>query len=103
MKDRSKVEREFIKVKPDGLIFHQHPHDSLKDVTNWFKSNFRTPEYKSFLKRAKPPFVENDRLGQINQQWEVDVKKEKVKDEKTKIEDSTNCKFFFLIRQYDLL
>ncbi|CAD8053042.1 unnamed protein product [Paramecium sonneborni] len=88
MKQKNKVEKEYIKVKPEGLNFHSVMQNNLKDLTLWFKKNFRTQEYKDYVKRTKPPIPEtNDRLNQLNSQWEV--KKEKTKEERVKHEDSS--------------
>ncbi|CAD8061008.1 unnamed protein product [Paramecium sonneborni] len=93
MKQKHKVEKEYIKVKPEGLSFHSVMQNNLKDLILWFKKNFRTQEYKDYVKRTKPPIPEaNDRIKQLNYQWEV--KKEKTKEEKVKNEDSSyniNC------------
>lgn len=56
---REKAEKEFIKVKPEGLSFHGVIFSILKDVITYFKQNFRTVEYKSYMKKTKPPFVGN--------------------------------------------
>ncbi|CAD8043009.1 unnamed protein product [Paramecium primaurelia] len=88
MKQKNKVEKEYIKVKPEGLSFHSVMQNNLKELTLWFKKNFRTQEYKDYVKRTKPPIPEtNDRLNQLNSQWEV--KREKTKEEKVKHEESS--------------
>ncbi|CAK75280.1 unnamed protein product (macronuclear) [Paramecium tetraurelia] len=88
MKQKNKVEKEYIKVKPEGLSFHSVMQNNLKDLTLWFKKNFRTQEYKDYVRRTKPPIPEpNDRLNQYNSQWEV--KKEKTKEERVKHEESS--------------
>jgi len=41
-----KLLKEYIKVKPLGLSFHDKYHTSLKDLISWFKDKFHTSEYK---------------------------------------------------------
>ena len=66
---KDKVEKEYIKVKPDGLAFHGQVFSTLKEMTTWFKTNFRTSEYKTYMKKTKAPFADTDKVQQINQSW----------------------------------
>lgn len=60
---KDKVEKEYIKVKPEGLFFHGQVFSTLKALTSFFKEEFRKPEYKSYLKRVKPPFSDTDKIA----------------------------------------
>lgn len=53
------VIKEFIKVKPNGLFFHNEFFSNLEDLANWFKRNYNSDDYKEFLRRVKPPQVES--------------------------------------------
>lgn len=65
--ERGKIEKEFIKVKPEGLNFHQQSFSSLKDLIKWFKGHFRTNEYKQFMRRTKAPYTDTDKnITQMN-------------------------------------
>ncbi|CAD8139509.1 unnamed protein product [Paramecium pentaurelia] len=88
MKQKNKVEKELIKVKPEGLSFHFVLQNNLNDITIWLKKNFNTQENKDYIKRTKQPIPEtDDRLNQLNSQWEV--KREKTKEERVKHEESS--------------
>ena len=50
-----KIEREHIKIKPDGLHFHNKAFQNLEDLIRFFKSNFRKEEYQKNKKKAKAP------------------------------------------------
>ena len=58
MPKESKMEKEYIKIKPEGLSFHNMIHQDLKALITWFKKNFRSEEYRKYLKKVKAPFAE---------------------------------------------
>ncbi|CAK85170.1 unnamed protein product (macronuclear) [Paramecium tetraurelia] len=88
MMQKNKVEKEYIKVKPEGLSFHSVMQNNLQELTLWFKQNFRTQEYNDYVKKNKPPILEtNDKSNELTTQWEV--KKEQTKEEKVKYEESS--------------
>jgi transcription elongation factor SPT6 len=49
------VTTEYIKVKPNGLSFHDQNFGNLATLISWFKSNYTKPEYHKYLKTTKPP------------------------------------------------
>lgn len=55
------VVKEYIKVKPSGLFFHNEFFTNLEDLANWFKRNYTTESYREFLRRVKAPQVEENR------------------------------------------
>jgi transcription elongation factor SPT6 len=59
---KDKIEREYIKVKPEGLAFHGQVFSTLKELTSWFKTNFRTTEYKTYMRKTKAPFTDTDKV-----------------------------------------
>ena len=60
MKQKNKVEKELIKVKPEGLSLHFVLQNNLNDITIWLKKNFNTQENKDYIKRTKQPIPETD-------------------------------------------
>lgn len=55
----SQIIKEFIKIKPKGLFFHNHYFHDLNDISKFFKENFSTEEYRNYVKNIKPPGEEN--------------------------------------------
>ena len=55
------VVKEYIKVKPGGLFFHNEFFANLEELANWFKRNYTTESYRDYLRRVKPPQVEESR------------------------------------------
>jgi len=51
------VVTEYIKVKQNGLLFHDNIFQNLSFLISWFKSNYHKPEYHKFLKHYKPPIA----------------------------------------------
>jgi len=49
------VVKEYIKVKPNGLSFHNNSFQSLSQLISWYKQNYTKPEYHKYLKHVKPP------------------------------------------------
>lgn len=47
--------REFIKVKPRGFLFHGQYHQPFQNLVTWFKSEFSTQEYKTYLRSSYEP------------------------------------------------
>lgn len=45
MPKKDEIIKEYIKVKPNGLFFHNYYFTSLQMLVSWFKENFKTPEY----------------------------------------------------------
>ena len=46
---------EFIKIKPRGYFFHGRYHYPFHDLINWFKSEFRSKESQSYVRRTAIP------------------------------------------------
>lgn len=55
-KDYSIV-KEYAKVRPNGLYFHDKTYQNLSQLISWFKSNYHRPEYHKYLKHTKPPIA----------------------------------------------
>ena len=49
------VTKEYIKVRPNGLFFHDKVFQNLSQLISWFKLSYHKPEYHKYLKHAKPP------------------------------------------------
>lgn len=47
--------REFIKVKPRGYMFHGQYHYPFQSLINWFKQEFRSTKYQTFVRRTASP------------------------------------------------
>jgi len=47
--------KELIKVKARGYFFHGQFFSNLNELINWFKKEFRTPEYQRYLKKTPMP------------------------------------------------
>lgn len=43
------VKSEYIKIKPENLLFHDRKFSSIKLLIAWFKSKLKTPEYQKYL------------------------------------------------------
>ena len=113
---RNEIIKEYIKVKPGGLYFHNIYFTTLSSLVLWFKENFKNAEYQRYLKKVKPPYSELENINKLqnplntnNQDndiwasspgpgnendWErnrhsepnIRVKEEKIKDERVKRE-----------------
>ena len=46
---------EYIKVKPNGLLFHDNLFPNLTSLIGWFKQNYKTKEYQKYVKFTKAP------------------------------------------------
>ncbi len=55
------VIKEYIKVKPGGLFFHNEFFFNLEELSNWFKKNYTSESYRDYLRRVKPPQLEEKR------------------------------------------
>ena len=51
------VVREYIKIKPKGLVFHDQIYTNLNTLIAWFKANYKNQEYHKYLKHAKVPIA----------------------------------------------
>lgn len=71
------VMHEYIKIKPDGLVFHEQKFGQLKRLITWFKSMLKTPEYQKYLEHTVPPsFDLNKKNRDLRVKEEFNVKKE---------------------------
>lgn len=52
------VIKEFIKVKPKGLFFHEAYHPNMNFLISWFKRHCNEPSYLNQLARAVPPKID---------------------------------------------
>ncbi|CAG9322903.1 unnamed protein product [Blepharisma stoltei] len=50
--------KEFIKVKPKGLFFHEAYHPNMGFLISWFKRHCNDLSYLSQLSRSKPPNID---------------------------------------------
>ena len=64
---RKTVIKEYIKVKPKGLFFHEKFHANLNYLTAWFKRHYSEHEYQSYVSKTSshPPKVITDNLYAI--------------------------------------
>lgn len=71
------VMHEYIKIKPDGLVFHEQKFGQLKRLITWFKAMLKTPEYQKYLEHTVPPaFDLNKKNRDLRVKEEFAVKKE---------------------------
>ena len=49
------ITKEYIKIKPKGLLFHDLTFPNLGNLIIWFKAHFKKPEYQKYVKHLKPP------------------------------------------------
>jgi transcription elongation factor SPT6 len=71
----NQVTKEFIKVKPAGLFFHDEYFPSIDELSVWFKKNYSTDKYRDYTKKIKPPTIE-DRRRETNiefQDYKMDI------------------------------
>lgn len=52
MPKESKFVKELIRVKDTGLMFHDQSFDNLKELTNWFKTNFTQKDYQKYIPKS---------------------------------------------------
>ena len=50
-----KLVHELIRIKPDGLIFHEQQFISLEDLITYFKQNLKTSDYSKFIENTPSP------------------------------------------------
>lgn len=70
------VQHEYIKIKPDGLMFHEIKFSSIKKLIAWFKNMLKTPEYQKYLEHMVPPPFDLNLAEKRRVKSEFDVKKE---------------------------
>ena len=69
--DKMEIKHELIRLKPEGLFFHNKNFFNLDELINYYKSSFKSKEYQNFL-RDFPPVV----LAKKNDVKEEEAKKE---------------------------
>jgi len=52
---QNQIIKEFMKVKPRGFFFHNNYFTDLNDVARYFKENYSKDEYRSYVRKVKPP------------------------------------------------
>jgi hypothetical protein len=52
MPKESKIVKELIRVKDNGLFFHDQNFSNLKELTMWFKTNFTTKDYQKYIPKT---------------------------------------------------
>jgi transcription elongation factor SPT6 len=52
---RNSMIKELIKVKARGFFFHHQYFSNLNELINWFKKEFRSPDYQRYLKKTPLP------------------------------------------------
>jgi transcription elongation factor SPT6 len=53
--------KEFIRVRPRGLYFHNENFSNLEDLSSYFKKNYGNESYREFVKKLKVPQIEENR------------------------------------------
>ena len=54
---RERIIKEFIKVKPKGLFFHESYHPNINFLISWFKRHYADNTYQGQLSRSKAPVI----------------------------------------------
>lgn len=80
------IKHEYVKIKPDALLFHDRKFPSIKFLIAWFKNKLKTPEYQKYLDNTNPLFDLNKR------RYEEVVKKEERRGRKRRNKDSIKKK-----------
>ena len=65
---RNEIIKEYIKIKPGGLYFHNLYFTTLASLIQWFKENFKTNDYQRYLKKVKPPYSELETSNKLQNQ-----------------------------------
>ena len=55
---KDKIIREYIKIKPKGMFFHEAYHPNVNYLIAWFKRHFAERTYQGQLARTKPPTMD---------------------------------------------
>lgn len=61
------IVKEFIKIKPKGLFFHDDYFLDLNEISSFFKNNYSSEKYRSFVKKTKPPHCEINTINHFPQ------------------------------------
>lgn len=69
------VKHELIKIKPDGLHFHEICFPSLSHIIKFFKERLKTPEYQRYLDQL-PKIELGTRARQEKERAKAEVKQE---------------------------
>ena len=54
---RERIVKEFVKVKPKGLFFHESYHPNINFLISWFKRHYGDNTYQGQLSRSKAPVI----------------------------------------------
>jgi transcription elongation factor SPT6 len=54
----NQAKKEYIRVKPAGLFFHDEYFSNLEDLSFFFKKNYGTDSYRDYVKKTRPPVLE---------------------------------------------
>ena len=83
------VQHEYIKIKPDGLMFHDIKFPTIKRLIAWFKSMLKTPEYQKYLEHTNPPnFDLNVDRRRVKEEYSVKKESREPKKEKKREKES---------------
>jgi transcription elongation factor SPT6 len=83
------VQHEYIKIKPDGLMFHDTKFAGIKKLIAWFKTALKTPEYQKYIEHITPlPFDLNSDKRRIKDEAYIKKEGRDPKREKKKEKDS---------------
>jgi transcription elongation factor SPT6 len=63
---QNQIIKEFIKIKPRGLFFHDEYFFDLNELSSYFKANYTTDKYKGYVRKTKPPNAEISNLDLFN-------------------------------------
>ena len=83
------VQHEYIKIKPDGLMFHETKFPNIKRLIAWFKSMLKTAEYQKYLEHTNPPnFDLNVDRRKVKEEYSVKKENREPKKEKKREKES---------------
>lgn len=54
------VQTEYIKIRPEGFIFHSETFPNLIRVSRYFKREYKTDKYQDFIKNNKEPTISKE-------------------------------------------
>lgn len=69
------TKHEYIKIKPDGLLFHDLKFTTIKKAIAWFKSKLKTAEYQKYVRSVIIP-SNNDFNNMDRKRVKEEVKQE---------------------------
>lgn len=65
------VVQELVRLRPDGLVFHDRKFFDLQSLVQFFKQSLKTAEYKSFLRNSRRPVFADPNRPMVKKEGRV--------------------------------